>query len=60
MKTTLKKIICPCCNGEGKIERKGYKSDCPNARRHLYTEKNGSRVNYCIHCGKSKGETNVK
>lgn len=54
MKNNYKTLLCPTCKGMGIIERKEYTSNCPNASRHLYTDKCGKRVNYCVHCGKLK------
>ena len=52
MKCDYNMICCPTCLGKGMIERKRYVSNCLKARRHLYTNKKGERVNHCVHCGK--------
>ena len=54
MKTKFTERLCPTCRGKGYIKRKGYSSKCKKARRHLYTNELGTRVEYCVHCGLNK------
>jgi hypothetical protein len=34
------------------INNPNYHSDCPNAKRHFYTDVYGARKDRCVFCGK--------